>query len=150
MAYRVKLTKSQREFLVNMVRNGKRQAKVITHANVLLQADCSSNGPALRAKAIAENLQIHSRTVHRIRQRYAEEGLEAALERKDHVHYKPRKLDGEGEAKLIALCCSQAPNGRAAWTLELLANELVRLKVVDGISKNTIRATLKKTNLNLG
>jgi transposase len=150
MGYKVKLTELQRERLIEIVRNGKQQAKVIMHANVLLQADCSANGPALKAKVIAENLNIHSRTVHRIRRKYAEEGIDAAIQRKPHKQYKPRRLDGEAEAHLIALSCSQAPEGRISWTLELLANELVRLEVVDSVSKSTIRKTLKKTNLSLG
>jgi len=150
MAYKVKLTRTQKEGLVEIVRNGKQQAKVILHANVLLQADCSSEGPALKAKVIAENLCINERTVQRIRRKYAEEGIEAAIHRKPHKKYKPRKLDGEAEAHLIALCCSQAPNGRVSWTLGLLADELVRLNIVNKISKSAVRGTLKKTNLSLG
>jgi transposase len=150
MSYKVKLTKAQRTELKELVHNGKQKAKTIMHANVLLQADCSSEGAGLRAIAIAENLNISTKTVHRIRRKYAEEGLEAALQRKPHKHYKPRKLDGEGEARLIALCCSPAPKGRIAWTLELLANELIRLNVVDNISRGAVRNTLKKMNLNPG
>lgn len=150
MGYKVKLTKTQREKLIEIVHTGKQQAKVILHANILLQADCSSEGSGRRGKEIAENLSIHARTVHRVRRKYAEEGLDAALYRKPHKQYKPRKLDGDGEARLIALCCSKAPEGRAAWTLELLADELIRLNVVDKISRGTIRTTLKKTHLNLG
>jgi transposase len=150
MSYKVKLTELQRAQLIEVVRNGKQQAKVITHANVLLQADCSSKGPGLKAKVIAENLNIHTRTVHRIRCRYAAEGIESAIQRKPHKQYKPRRLDGEGEARLITLCCSQAPSGRVSWTLELLVNELIRLNVVESVSKSTIRRTLKKTNLSLG
>ncbi len=150
MGYKVKLTELQREQLVAIVRNGKQKAKEILHANILLQADCSAKGPALKGKVIAENLNIHARTVHRIRRKYTEEGIEAAIERKVHKRYKPRRLDGEAEARLITLCCSQAPSGRASWTLELLADELVRLEVVDSVSKSTIRQTLKKTNLSLG
>lgn len=150
MGYKVKLTGAQREELIEIVRNGKQQAKVILHANILLQADCSSAGPALRAITIGENLNVHTRTVHRVRRKFAEEGLESALYRKPHKQYKPRKLDGEGEARLIALCCSSAPDGRVAWTLGLLANELIRLNVVDKISNETVRTTLKKTNLSLG
>lgn len=150
MGYKVKLTENQRENLIKTIRNGEHKSKTIMHANILLQADCSSQGPALKAQVIAENLHIHTRTVHRVRCRYAKEGLEAALHRKPHKSYKPRKLDGEAEAHLIAICCSQAPQGRVSWTLELLANEMVRLNVVNSISKSTIRQTLKKTNLNLG
>lgn len=150
MGYKVKLTEGQRTELIELVRNGNQQAKVIMHAHILLQADCSVQGPGLRAKIIAENLNVHAKTVHRVRRKYTEEGIEAAIYRKPHKQYKPRKLDGEGEAHLIALCCSQAPKGRVAWTLKLLANELIRLEVVDSVSKSTIRRTLKKTNLSLG
>jgi transposase len=150
MGYKVKLTELQREQLVEIVRNGKQQAKVIMHANILLQADCSSQGAALKAKVIAENLNVHVRTVHRVRKKYTEEGIEAAIQRKPHKQHKPKKLDGDAEAHLIALCCSKAPNGRVSWTLELLANELIRLNVVDSVSKSTVRQTLKKTNLSLG
>lgn len=150
MGYKVKLTELQREQLVELVRNGKQQAKVIMHANILLQADSSSHGLSLKAKVIAENLNVHERTVYRVRQKYAEEGIEAAIQRKPHKQYKPRKLDGDAEAHLIKLCCSKAPNGRVSWTLQLLADELVRLHVVDSVSKSTIRQTLKKTNLSLG
>jgi hypothetical protein len=89
-------------------------------------------------------LNIHTRTVHRVRSKYAQEGIEAAIYRKAHKQHKPRKLDGEAEAHLIALCCSQAPPGRISWTLKLLANELIRLEVVGSVSKSTIRRTLKK------
>jgi len=150
MVYKVKLTEKQRKELIEVVRNGKHQAKVIMHANILLQADCSVDGPGLRAIVIAENLNVNQRTVHRVRQRYAEEGYEAALYRKPHKKHKPRTLDGEGEARLIALCCSEAPSGRRSWTLQLLADELVRLKVVDQISSVTVYNTLKKMNLSLG
>lgn len=150
MGYKVKLTEAQRAELIELVRKGKHQAKVIMHANILLQADCSSRGLGLRAKVIAEHLNIHAKTVHRVRRKYVEGGIEAAINRKPHKQYKPRKLDGDGEAHLIALCCGQAPQGRVAWTLELLADELVRLAVIDSVSKSTIRRTLKKTNLSLG
>lgn len=150
MGYKVKLTELQREKLLELVRNGKQKAKVILHANVLLQADCSTRGPSLKAGIIAENLNIHAKTVHRIRRKYVEEGIEAAIQRKPHKQYKPRRLDGEAEAHLIALCCSRAPEGRVCWTLELLANELVRLNIIDSISKSAVRNTLKKMNLSLG
>ncbi|WP_193391625.1 helix-turn-helix domain-containing protein, partial [Legionella londiniensis] len=139
-----KLTEKQRKELIEVVRNGKHQAKVIMHANIMLQADYSSEGPGLNAVVIAENLNVNKRTVHRVRQRYSEEGFEAALYRKPHKQYKPRRLDGEGEARLIAVCCSQAPSGRKSWTLELLADELIRLNVVDKISSVTVHNTLKK------
>lgn len=98
----------------------------------------------------SENLNVHERTVHRVRQRYAEEGFEAALYRKPHKKHKPRTLDGDGEARLIALCCGQTPSGRKSWTLQLLADELIRLNIVDQISSVTVYNTLKKMNLSLG
>ena len=150
MAYKVKLTEKQRNELIEIVRTGKHQAKVIMHANIMLQADCSSEGQGLKAVTIAANLNVHVKTVHRVRQRYAEEGFESALYRKPHKKHKPRKLDGEGEARLITLCCSQAPSGRKSWTLEMLADELIRLNVVDKISSVTVYNTLKKMNLSLG
>lgn len=150
MAYKIKLTEKQRKELIEVVHNGNHQAKVIMHANIMLQADCSADGPGLRAIVIAENLNVNKRTVHRVRQRYAEEGFEAALYRRPHKKHKPRTLDGEGEARLITLCCSQAPTGRKSWTLQLLADELIRLNVVEQISSVTVYNTLKKMNLSLG
>ena len=148
--FKVKLTPSQRSKLIALTRNGKQKSKTMTHARVLLQADCSKEGPALKAKVIAQHLNIHERTVHRVRQKFAEEGIDAALNRKPHKKYKPRKLDGEQEAHLIALCCSPAPSGRTVWTLELLSEALVRMKIVDAVSRSTIHRTLKKTNLSHG
>lgn len=84
------------------------------------------------------------------RERFVTQGLDAAIHRRPHKAYKPHKLDGEQEARLIALCCSQSPQGRKAWTLTLLKNQLVALKVVDSISRSTLHCVLKKTNLNLG
>ena len=148
--YKVKLSQPQRNQLLGIVRNGKEKAKKITHARILLQADSGSEGPALKAKVIAKNLIVHERTVHRIRERFANEGLEAALERKKHCKYKPRKLDGDQEAHLIALCCGKPPEGRKDWTLTLLRENLVKLEITDSISRSTVHRTLKKMNLNLG
>jgi transposase len=150
LKYKVKLTPSQRVDLIKLTQNGKEKAKKLTHARVLLQADCSKEGPGLKAKVIAKNLNINERTVHRIRLKFTANGLEAALNRKSHKAYKPRKLDGEQEAHLVALCCSKAPKGRTIWTLELLSERLVELKIVDSVSRSTIHRTLKKMNLSLG
>jgi transposase len=147
---KVKLTPKQRKDLLIITRNGQQKAKVITHANILLQADGSKEGPGLNSKIIAENLNIHARTVRRVRQKFAEEGIEAALYRKPHKKFKPRKLDGEQEAHLIALCCSPAPSGRAVWTLQLLSDALVQMNIVDSVSRSTLHRTLKKMNLSLG
>ena len=148
--YKVKLTPNQRKQLLGVVRNGQQRTKTITHARILLQADSGEGGPGLRAKAIAASLNIHERTVHRVRESFANDGLEAALHRKKHRQYKPRKLDGDQEAHLVALCCGAPPEGRKEWTLRLLSERLIQLEVIDSISKSTLHRTLKKMNLSLG
>jgi transposase len=148
--YKVKLTPNQRERLLEIVHNGKQKAKTITHARILLQADSGAEGPGLRAKAIATGLNVHERTVHRVRESFSNDGLEAALHRKKHRQYKPRKLDGDQEAHLVAICCGTPPEGRKEWTLRLLGERLVQLEVVDSISRSTVHRTLKKMNLSLG
>ena len=148
--YKVKLTPSQRKQLLDIIHNGKHKAKTGTHARILLQADAGEEGPGLKAKVIAANLHIHERTVHRVRERFANNGLEVALHRKKHRQYKPRKLDGDQEAHLVALCCGTPPEGRKEWTLRLLSERLVQLEVIGSISRSTVHRTLKKTNLSLG
>ena len=148
--YKVKLTYSQREELLDTINKGKGKARKLMHARILLQSDCSSLGPALRAKEIANHLNIHARTVCRVKKKFASEGMEVALNRKPHKNYKPRRLDGEQEAQLIALCCGPKPEGRATWTLELLSDSMVKLKIVERVSSSTVQRVLKKTHLNLG
>ena len=143
--YIVRLTEAERRRLGALVNKGKTAAYRIKHANILLKAD--ADGPAWTDEHIAEAFRCHVRTVENVRRRCVLQGLEASLERKKQV--RPRrehKLDGEGEARLIALACSESPEGRDRWTLQLLADELVRLEVVDSISAQTVRRTLKKTN----
>ncbi len=142
--YVVRLTAEEREELAAMVKKGKAAAYKIRHANILLKAD--ADGPAWTDVRIAEAFGCHQRTVENVRRRCVLEGLEAAIVRKRQKKLsRERKLDGEGEARLIAVACSEPPDGRDRWTLELLAGELVRLKVVDSISDQTVRRTLKKT-----
>jgi transposase len=148
--YKVKLTPGQRKQLLEIIHNGKQQAKTITHARILLQADSGEEGPAKKAKVIAADLNIHERTVHRVREAFANHGLEAALYRKKHRQYRPRRLDGEQEAHLVALCCGSPPEGRNEWTLRLLSEKLVELEITDSISRSTVHRTLKKMNLSLG
>lgn len=148
--YKVKLTRNQRKRLLEIVHNGQQKAKTITHARVLLQADSGEEGPGMRAKAIAAGLNIHERTVHRVRESFANDGLDAALYRKKHRQYKPRKIDGDQEAHLVAICCGIPPEGRKAWTLKLLSERLVQLEIIDSISRSTVHRTLKKMNLSLG
>lgn len=148
--YKVKLTPNQRKQLLKIVHKGKQKAKTITHARILLQADSGEEGPGLKAKAIAAHLNIHERTVHRVREAFANHGLDAALHRKKHRRYKPRKLDGEQEAHLVAICCGVPPEGRKEWTLRLLSERLVQLEITDSISRSTVHRTLKKMNLSPG
>ena len=103
--YKVKLTPNQRKQLLELVHNGNQKAKIITHARILLQDDSGDEGSAKKAKVIAADLNIHERTVYRVRERFANNGLEVAFHLKKHRQYKPRKLDGDQEAHLVALCC---------------------------------------------
>ena len=143
--YIVKLSAEEQKLLKETTRRGKNPAYKIKHAYILLQAD--NNGQNSTDEKIAKNLGCHLNTVKEVRRRYVEEGLEAALERKPQEEpSRRRKLDGRQEAQLIAISCSNPPQGRGRWTLQLLADELVTLAVVDDISPETVRTTLKKTN----
>jgi transposase len=145
--YIVTLTSEERKRLTRLVSSGKDKAYRIKHANILLAAD--EQGPNLTSQDIAKAFSCHLNTVSNLCQRFVEQGLEAALERKKRSSPPtPRKLDGRGEAHLIALACRQPPEGASHWALRLLADELVELGVVDSISYETVRRTLKKTNLN--
>ena len=145
--YIVTLTSEERGRLSRLVSSGKDKAYRIKHANILLAAD--ENGPKLSSQDIAKAFSCHLNTVSGICRRFVEEGLEAALDRKKrHIPPTPRKLDGRGEAKLIALACRKPPEGASHWALRLLADELVELGVVESISHETVRRVLKKTNLN--
>lgn len=141
----VRLEAEERRQLVQLVRVGKAAAYKIRHANVLLVADESGEGPGLTDTETARALGITTRSIARLRRRFVEEGLEACLERKKQSGSSLlRKLDGKKEARLVALACSPAPPGRKRWTLRLLADRLVVLDVVDSISHETVRQTLKK------
>jgi transposase len=141
----VRLSKEEREELTNIVSKGKTQAYKIKHANILLNVD--EDGPARTDKEVAAMLHCHLNTVHDVRRRYVEQGLEAALGRKRREH-PPREqiLDGEKEARLIAVACSEAPPGHSRWSLRMLADRLVELEVVETISASTVMRALKKTN----
>ena len=143
--YIVRLTAEEREHLEEFVSKGKRAAYKIKHANILLKAD--ADGPGWPDEAIAEAFSVHDHTVRNVRQRFVEHGVNAALERKkqDAPSRKPI-LDGEKQARLLAIGCSQPPQGHARWTLQLLADEMVRLDIVESISYESVRRELKKTN----
>jgi transposase len=147
----VRLTETERLELGALVRKGKTSALTIARARILLKADQGKDGEAQTDAQVAEALSVTAKTVFNVRRRWVEEGLEAALHRKKQdCPSRSRKLDGVAEAKLVATCCGPAPQGRARWTLRMLADKLVELEVVDSISPETVRSTLKKTRLSLG
>ena len=142
--YKVTLTKEERGELVALVSKGKGKARKLKRAHILLMADESQANGGWKDAEIAKALSVGVRTVERIRQKCVEQGIEAALN-----HTRPRKtrrkiLDGEAEARLVQLACSQAPEGRETWSLQLLADKLVELQVVEKVSRETVRTTLKK------
>jgi transposase len=145
--YKVTLDADERQHLHDLIAAGKAAARKLAHARILLKADAADGGPAWLDRQIADGLEVSTDTVERVRQRFVELGLDAALDRKRRER-PPReiKLDGRAEARLIALACSPPPLGRAAWTMQLLADKLVELEVVDSISDETVRLALKKTS----
>jgi transposase len=148
--YSVRLTAEERTELDGLIRSGKRAASVLLHARILLKADAGAGGPGWDDDRIAEAIECGASTVYRTRRAWVEEGLSAALFRKKPTGRQYRKLDGVQEAHLIALACSVAPEGRGRWTLRLLADRLVELNVVESISPECVRMTLKKTNSSRG
>ena len=142
--YRVTLTAAEREALDGMISRGKADARKLAHARVLLQADASEGGPDWTDTRIAEAVRVSVRTIERVRQRFVEDGLEVALLPKPSPRVYARKLDGEQEAKLVALACSGPPEGKKRWTLRLLAERMMELEVVPELSHETVRQTLKK------
>jgi transposase len=148
--YIVTLTEEERQMLQVMLSRGKAAARKLMHARILLKADVGSGGPEWSDDQIAEGLEVGRATVERVRKEFVEEGLEAALERRKPRRQYLHTLDGDGEAHLIALACGQAPEGRSRWTLRLLADRMVALEYVEQVSYQTVRRTLKKTNLSLG
>ena len=145
--YIVRLTEQEREQLDALIRKGKAAAYKIKHANMLLKAD--ADGAAWSDEGIAAAFSVHTRTVAGIRERFVEQGLEAALNRKKQEHPSQQPTcDGEAEARLIAVGCSEPPPGHARWTLRLLADTVVELEIVASTSHETVRRTLKKTCLN--
>ena len=143
--YVVRLEPQEREDLRKLVSRGKGAARKLALARILLQADVAEGGPGWTDERIAEALGVTRQTVEHARQRCVEQGLEAALERKKREHGPtPPILDGAKEAKLVAVCCSKPPPGRRRWTLNLLADRLVELNIVESISPDTVRRVLKK------
>ena len=148
--YIVSLTVEERQELEKLTNTGKAAAYKLNHARILLKADINQESGGWTDLAISEALDISQATIERVRQRFVEQGVEAALNRQRSRRYKRRRLDGEQEAHLIALACSSPPSGHARWTIRLLADQMVELEYVEEISRETVRQTLKKTTSNLG
>lgn len=146
----VQLTQDERALLLRLVSAGQAPARKLTHARILLQADQGPDGPGWTDEAIVEALAVGEVTVWRVRKRYVEEGLEAALTHRHPKNHRPRRLDGDQEAHLIALACSEPPAGRNRWTLRLLAGRMVELQYTERVSYETVRVTLKKTRSSRG
>ena len=144
--YAVMLSDEQRAALRTLVGRGVAPARRLTHARILLKADQGEGGAAWGDAAVAGALEVHPATVARVRQQFVAEGLEAALDRRAPRREYPRKLDGEKEARLVAVACGTPPTGYERWSLRLLADELVRLDVVDTVSHETVRQTLQQTS----
>jgi len=148
--YRLKLTEAERAELERLIARGKGAARALTHARVLLKADEGVAGPGWTDDMIAEALDVNRSTVERVRVRCVEEGIEAALRPRPSRQLRVRKLDGAQEAHLVALACSKPPRGRGRWSMRLLADKLVELEIVEAISYETVRRTLKKTRSSHG
>ena len=148
--YKVTLTNEERTQLTAIVSKGKGNARLIRRAQILLLADENQPDGGWKDADIAKALNAHVRTVERTRETCVQEGVDAAL-----THTRPQKkrskvLDGAAEARLVQLACSEAPDGQEHWTLQMLADKLIELEVVETVSRETIRTTLKKMNLSPG
>lgn len=146
--YIIKLTTSDRQHLENLITSGTSSARKQTRARILLKSD--RNGANWTYAQIIEAFNTSNITISTVRRRYLEGGVEAAIERKKTRREYKHRLDGEAEAHLIAMACGEAPRGYNRWTLRLLKKEMVKRMVVETVSHETIRSTLKKTNLSLG
>jgi transposase len=144
--YPVHLTDAERTHLKQLIALGTASARRLMHARILLKADRGPDGPGWADQAIADAVDVSQSTIARVRKQAVYDGMEAALNRRAPRRVYQRKLDGVQEAHLIALTCSDPPAGQARWTLRLLADTLVELEVVDSISYQTVRRTLKKTS----
>lgn len=148
--YKVTLTKEEQDELMSIVSKGSHSSQQFRTAYILLNCDEGEYGEKIYGKHICQVLKVSARMIDRVKQRFVEEGFEACLERKPLSRTKEKKADGELEAQLIALSCSEAPEGFARWSLRLLADKMVEMEYIESISHETIRRVLKKTNSNRG
>ncbi len=146
--YVVELARAERERLLKLLAAGAAPTRMLTRARILLKADVGGHaeGPSLFDREIAGMLETSQATVGRVRERFCRQGLDAALERSLPDRVYERSLDGRAEARLIALACSEAPGGRDRWSMRLLAQKAVELGIVESVSHETVRKTLKKTS----
>ena len=145
--YIVCLSGEERKSLKSLISSGKGPARMFTRARILLKADVGEGGPGWPDEKIAEALDVTVQTIERVRKQLVEEGLEAVLRRRKYIQKVSRKkLDGDAEAHLIALACSETPEGYTRWSLRLLADRMVELGYVESISHESVRRVLKKTN----
>ena len=145
--YIVRLSDEERKKLKKLITSGRGPARMFTRARILLKADQSDAGPGWSDEKISEALDTTIQTIERVRKQLVEEGFDAVLSRHDyHQKVSRKRIDGEVEAHLIALSCSDPPEGRARWTLRLLAEKAVELGYIESISHEAIRQTLKKTS----
>lgn len=148
--YKIELLVEERHELESLTKKDRTGAKKFARARILLLCDSGPHGPAWRSQSISEALGVTTRTIENLKRRFAESGMNAVLERKQRESPPVSSMfDGEKEAKLIALACSPAPEGRSRWTVRLLSEELVRLEIFDHISKSSVQNALKKMNLSL-
>lgn len=149
--YIVNLSKDERKKLERLVSTGAGPARQRRRAQILLLTDAAGNGSGMTDEQVASLLAVNVRSVERVRKQLVESGLDSVLERKPYDKSRRfRMVDGDLEAHVVALCCSEAPEARNRWTIRLLAEKLVELEIVDEISRETVRTILKKTNLSLG
>ncbi len=148
--YVVRRSEEERAWLLTMIGRGAAPARAQTHARILLKANRGEAGPEWTDAAISAALDVDSTTVARVRKLDVDDGLEAALHRKAPDRVYRRKLDGEQEARLVAVACSEPPSGHKRWTLRLLAGRLVELEVVEAVSHETVRQTLEQTSSSPG
>lgn len=148
--YTIKLTKAEVDELKSIINKGSHTSQTFRTAYILLNCDEGEYSEKVTNEQISKVLKIGMRTIDRVKKKFFEEGLESALERRPSSRIYDSKVDGDIEAKLVTLCCSEPPEGFAKWSLRLLADKMVELNYIESVSHVTVRSVLKKTNLSLG
>jgi transposase len=148
--YTIHLTKPEREDLLAIINKGSHTSQTFRTAYILLNCDEGTYSEKVTNEHISKVLKVGMRTIDRVKKRFMEEGMETVLARRPTQREYSAKIDGDAEAKLVTLCCSEPPKGYSRWSLRLLADKMVELHYVESISHVTVRSVLKKTNLSLG